>query len=95
MDWSNPSIVWHKAVVTLLGDGENEKQKVPSQAIAMEMATLIKKSIDKDPELKDDGAGWHVIVGKSFASSICCQTKHHVFLDLKEIHKSFLLFKTQ
>ena len=61
----------------------------------MELATKIKKSIDLDSELRDEGAGWHVVVGKSFASSISCQTKHHIFLDLKDIHKSFLLFKTQ
>ena len=59
------------------------------------MATRIQKRINEDPDLKDDGAGWHVVVGKSFAGSISCQTKHHCFLDLKEIHKSFLLFKTQ
>ena len=61
----------------------------------MEMATNIKRAIDEDPELRDEGAGWHVVVGKSFAGSISTQTKHHIFLDLKDIHKSFLLFKTQ
>ena len=60
-----------------------------------EIATKIQKSVNEDAELQDEGAGWHVVVGKSFASAITCQTKHHVFLDLKETHKSFLLFKTQ
>ena len=87
--------ICHKAVEEMSpSDGEN-KPKVASQAIDMELATMIKRNIDKDEELLDEGAGWHVIVGKSYACSISCQTKHHVFLDLKEIHKSFLLFKTQ
>ena len=60
-----------------------------------EIATCISKAINQDADLLDEGAGWHVIVGKSYASAITCQTKHFIFFDLKECHKSFLLFKTQ
>eukprot|EP00345_Euplotes_harpa_P004416 CAMPEP_0168326760 /NCGR_PEP_ID=MMETSP0213-20121227/5500_1 /TAXON_ID=151035 /ORGANISM="Euplotes harpa, Strain FSP1.4" /LENGTH=49 /DNA_ID=CAMNT_0008329547 /DNA_START=226 /DNA_END=375 /DNA_ORIENTATION=+ len=48
-----------------------------------------------DADLKDEGAGWHVITGKHFAASVTSQVAHYVFLDLTEIHQSFLLFKTQ
>ena len=50
---------------------------------------------DSDLLHADECAGWHVIVGKSFASSITYQTKWVIFFDLFECHKSFLLFKTQ
>ncbi len=48
-----------------------------------------------DNELGDDKAGWHVVVGKSFAASITYFTKYMTFFDLTEgCPKSFMLFKT-
>ena len=35
-----------------------------------EIAIEITRAFSADEELKDETAGWHVIVGKSFASSI-------------------------
>ncbi|CAI2384776.1 unnamed protein product [Moneuplotes crassus] len=86
--------ICHSVLLQFTGE-DGEKPKVASQAIDMEMATKIKEKIDQDEELRDEGAGWHVVIGKSYACSISCKTKHHVFLDLKEIHKSFLIFKTE
>ena len=73
-----------------------------------ELATEIQMQIRKKPEknertgqteineLEDETAGWHVIVGKSFASAITYQTTWVLFFDLLEgHHKSFLMFKTQ
>lgn len=52
--------------------------------------------IVKEAQLYDPSAGWHVIVGKNFASSITYKTKHVVFFELLEgCPKSFLLFKTE
>ena len=60
-----------------------------------EVATEIKKMIAADAELGDDQAGWHVIVGKSFAASITYFTKYMIFFDLMDgCPKSFMLFKT-
>lgn len=60
-----------------------------------EVASEIQKLIHADPELGDECAGWHVIVGKSFASAISYNTKFLCFLDLMEgCPKTFLLFKT-
>merc|ERR1712127_254483 len=60
-----------------------------------EIATEIQKMIVAEPELGDDQAGWHVIVGKSFAASITYNTKHVIFFDLMtDCPKSFMLFKT-
>jgi hypothetical protein len=51
--------------------------------------------MNKDPDLLDETAGWHVIVGKSYASAITYQTKNMLFFDLLgEVHKSFMIFKT-
>ena len=61
-----------------------------------DVAIAITKGIQEDPDLKDETAGWHVIVGKSFASSIQYQTKWVLFFDLLDgVNKSFLIFKTQ
>jgi hypothetical protein len=60
-----------------------------------EVASEIQKMIAADEKLGDETAGWHVIVGKSFAASITYNTKHLIFLDLMEgTPKSFMLFKT-
>merc|ERR1719453_1438111 len=60
-----------------------------------EVATEIRDLIAKDEDLGDETAGWHVIVGKSFAASITYNTKFLVFFDLMEgCPKSFMLFKT-
>ena len=60
-----------------------------------EVASEIQKKIAEDPELGDETAGWHVIVGKSFAASITYNTKFLIFFDLMEgCPKSFMLFKT-
>ena len=66
------------------------------QKFDKDVASAIQKAIQMDPELCDECAGWHVIVGKSFTSSIQYQTKWVLFFDLLEdVHKSFLMFKTQ
>ena len=60
-----------------------------------EAATAIHKALNEDELLKDECAGWHVIVGKSYASAITYQTRNVVFFDLLgEVHKTFLIFKT-
>ena len=71
----------------------NEKQ---GQKLDKDLATDIQKKINEAEKLKDETAGWHVIVGKSFASAITYQTKWVLFFDLLESqHKTFLMFKTQ
>ena len=35
-----------------------------------DIATEIHKQINQDPDLMDECAGWHIIVGKSYASAI-------------------------
>ena len=58
-------------------------------------ATEIHEAIKIDPDLCDECAGWHVIVGKSFASAITYQTDNVLFFDLPgEVYKTILLFKT-
>ena len=58
-------------------------------------ATEIHEQIKIDPDLKDECAGWHVIVGKSFASAITYQTDNVLFFDLPgEVYKTILMFKT-
>ena len=60
-----------------------------------EVCSEIQRLIAADPELGDETAGWHVIVGRSFASAITYYTKHIIFFDLIEgCPKSFMLFKT-
>ena len=63
-----------------------------------DIANAITKGLN-DPatsKLQDDCAGWHVIVGKSFASAITYNTKCVIFFDLLgDVHKTYLLFKTQ
>ena len=89
------NIVVYASVKDLVFDKDGDKQKTTTQSLEMEMSTRIKKSLDSDDVLKDEGAGWHVVVGKCFAASVTSQAKFHIFFDLKEMHKSFLLFKTQ
>lgn len=61
-----------------------------------DVATAIHKGLNSDPDLLDECAGWHVIVGKSYASAITYQTKNVLFFDLLgDVHKTFLIFKTQ
>ena len=61
-----------------------------------DVATAIHQGLNEDPDLKDECAGWHVLVGKSFASAITYQTKNVLFFDiLDDVHKTFLLFKTE
>ena len=61
-----------------------------------DVATAIHRALNEDPDLKDECAGWHVIVGKSYATAITYQTKNVIFFDLLgDVHKSFLIFKTQ
>ena len=57
---------------------------------------MIQQLIKQDVTLNDETAGWHVIVGKSFASALTYQTEWVFFFDLLEgDHKTFLMFKTQ
>lgn len=60
-----------------------------------DVSSEIQKLIAEDADLGDDQAGWHVVVGKSFAASITYNTKHVIFFDLMDCAKSFMLFKTQ
>jgi len=58
-------------------------------------ATEIHEAIKVDPDLGDECAGWHVIVGKSFASAITYQTDNVLFFDIPgEVYKTILMFKT-
>ena len=58
-------------------------------------ATEIHEMLKDDPVLGDEIAGWHVIVGKSFASAITYQTDNVIFFDLPgEVYTSVLMFKT-
>ena len=60
-----------------------------------EVATEIRDLIAKDEDLGDETAGWHVIVGKSYAAAVTYNTKNIIFFDLLEpAPKSFMLFKT-
>ena len=60
-----------------------------------DVAKEITRKFALDQDLCDECAGWHVIVGKSFASAIQYQTKCVLMFDLLgETHKSFLVFKT-
>ena len=67
-----------------------------------ELATAIKQWLDNDADekdpanaLKDPAAGWHVVVGKSYASAITYCTKNVMFFDLLgDWNKTFLIFKT-
>lgn len=60
-----------------------------------DVATAIHKGLNADPDLLDECAGWHVIVGKSYASAITYQTKNVLHFDLLgDVHKTFLIFKT-
>jgi len=69
--------------------------KCTNQRFDKDFATAIVKAIAADPELCDDCAGWHVIVGKSFSSAIQYKTKWVLFFDLLgDINKSVLIFKT-
>uniref|UniRef100_A0A7S3CL93 Dynein light chain n=1 Tax=Strombidium rassoulzadegani TaxID=1082188 RepID=A0A7S3CL93_9SPIT len=66
------------------------------QRLDKEVATAIHRALKDDPDLGDECAGWHVLAGKSYASAITYQTKNVIFFDLLgEVHKTFLLFKTQ
>ena len=66
-----------------------------NQKFDKDVANAITHGFAADPELSDDCAGWHVIVGKSFASAIQYQTKWVLFFDLLgDFNKSFLIFKT-
>ena len=61
-----------------------------------DVATAIHKALYEDPDLKDECSGWHVLVGKSYASAITYQTKNVLFFDiLDDVHKTFLIFKTE
>ena len=66
-----------------------------SKKLDKDAATEIHEAIKLDAELQDECAGWHVIVGKSFASAITYQTDNVLFFDLTgEVYKTVLLFKT-
>ena len=66
------------------------------QRLDKDVATAIHKGLNEDPDLKDECAGWHVIVGKSYASAITYQTKNMLFFDLMgNVNKTFMIFKTQ
>ena len=71
-------------------------KEISQYKLDKEAATAIHKALNTDPDLKDECAGWHVIVGKSYASAITYQTQNVVFFDLLgDVHKTFLIFKTQ
>jgi len=73
----------------------DKADKDPKNHLDKEVASDIQTLLKTDPELGDEQAGWHILVGKSFASSITYNTKFVIFFDLLEGGpKSFLLFKT-
>jgi hypothetical protein len=76
--------------MTLVCDAANAKHVMDK-----DVSTEIQNMIAEDADLGDDQAGWHVIVGKSFAASVTYNTKHVIFFDLLAVSKSFMLFKTQ
>lgn len=73
--------------------GEGDKAEAPK--LDKDIAAAIKMKLDSDPDLADECAGWQVICGKSFASSLTYNTKHVIFFDLLDENKTYLLFKTQ
>ena len=75
----------------LVGDKANNMFKLDK-----EVSTEIQKQIAAEPLLADPSAGWHVIIGKNFASAITYKTKYVCFYELLEgTPKSFLIFKTE
>ena len=67
-----------------------------SKTMSLDIATLIHEGFKSDPDLNDETAGWHVIVGKSFASAITHKTENVIFFDLQGKHNvTFLIFKTE
>ena len=61
-----------------------------------DVATAIHAQLKVDAELMDECAGWHVIVGKRFASAVTYQTENVIFFDLLGgVNKTFLIFKTE
>ena len=68
-----------------------EKHKLDKDA-----SSELQKFLSVDPVTRDETAGWHVVVGKSFASAITYKTMNVCFFDLLENeHKTFLCFKTE
>ena len=56
-------------------------------------ALAIHKELNSHPELLDEQAGWHVIVGKSYASAVTYNTKNmffFIYLPMLTNHSSFL-----
>ena len=87
LDVSDPFDFWLCVLVTAKA---NEGVRLDK-----DVATAIHKGLNSDPDLLDECAGWHVIVGKSYASAITYQTKNVLFFDLLgDVHKTFLIFKT-
>ena len=89
---SEKAIRSKKTLLTrVVGDKANQMFKLDK-----EVASEIQKQIAAEPLLADLAAGWHVIVGKNFASAITYKTKYVCFFDLFEgCPKSFLFFKTE
>ena len=61
-----------------------------------DVASAIHAGLKTDAELMDECAGWHVIVGRRFASAITYKTENVIFFDLLGgVNKTFLIFKTE
>ena len=61
-----------------------------------DVATAIHAHLKTDEELMDECAGWHVIVGRRFASAVTYKTENVIFFDiLDNVNKTFLIFKTE
>ena len=61
-----------------------------------DVAIAVHRELNHHPDLLDEQSGWHVIVGKSYASAVTYNTKNMLFFDLLgDVQKSFLVFKTQ
>ena len=77
-------------MIRLVGKANEDKQ------FDKDVATAIHAQLKVDEELIDECAGWHVIVGRRFASAVTYKTENVIFFDLLGgVNKSFLIFKTE
>ena len=61
-----------------------------------DVAIAIHAQLKVDADLMDECAGWHVVVGRRFASAITFKTENVIFFDLLAgVNKSILIFKTE
>ena len=84
----SPTLV--ERMIRLVGKANQDKQ------LDKDVATAIHVQLKVDQELMDECAGWHVIVGRRFASAVTYKTENVIFFDLLGgVNKTFLIFKTE